>query len=125
MMTFQVKGNLVADPVALDTGNGRGFQLRIASDRRTGAETSVTEFFNAAVFGDLADKFATAHKGDRVELSGQVRPTSYEKDGSTVHSYNLVGRSGTVTSIDDVRAARQAARTNDTVAQRDPVSPAR
>ena len=72
MMTFQVKGNLVADPVALDTGNGRGFQLRIASDRRTGAETSVTEFFNAAVFGDLADKFATAHKGDRVELSGQV-----------------------------------------------------
>ena len=125
MMTFQVKGNLVADPVALDTATGRGFQLRIASDRRTGADTTVSEFFTAAVFGDLADKFHTAHKGDQVELAGQVRPTTYDKDGSTVHTYSLVGRSGTVTSIDDVRAARQAARTHDTVAQREPVSPAR
>lgn len=41
----------------------------------------LTDYLDLVVFGTTAEAMREAHTGDRVEASGSVRPTSYEKDG--------------------------------------------
>ena len=114
-MTFNISGNLAAEPRIEPFGeNGVLARLRIASDRWTrdadGGRRTTPEFFDVALFGENAEQFRNAHTGDVVRISGDVRPTQYDKGGETRYGHNFVGRKAEWQSKDDARAARQQAK---------------
>ncbi len=118
-MTFDVSGNLTADPKFENFGSNGGVlvRLRIASDRwvtDNGASKTVPEFYNVTLFDKNAvQALEDAKKGDPVTISGDVRPHSYSKDGVEVHTYNLIGKTATWQSKQDAKATREHAKTAD------------
>ncbi|OBX17956.1 single-stranded DNA-binding protein [Erythrobacter sp. QSSC1-22B] len=51
---------------------------------------SDTHWNRVSFFGKLQDKVAKAAKGDLVRVTGRVRQNSYEKDGETQYTVDLI-----------------------------------
>ena len=80
MLKFTLIGRLAADPEVSTYGSDSKpmAKLRVASNQ-PGVEQ--TDFYDVAVFGDTAvDIISTAHKGDRVELRGNGRQSTWTTD---------------------------------------------
>ena len=124
-MTFKIAGNLAADPefTTFKGGEGVRARLRVATDRPVAEGKFETDYLDLVVFGATAEAMREAHTGDRVEASGSVRPTSYEKDGERRFAINFVANRVTWQSKQDVaasksqhRAASSGGRSAETVA---------
>ena len=107
-MTFKVAGNLAADPEFSTFKGGEGVRarLRVATDRPVAEGKFETDYLDLVVFGTTAGALRDAHSGDRVEASGSVRPTSYEKDGERRFAINFVANRVTWQSKHEVGASR-------------------
>lgn len=120
-MSFKVSGNLAKDPVFDSFGtDGVRARIRVGSDRWTtdddGNRTTVAEFHDITLFGRVAENLREASKGDAVSISGDVRPATWSKDGSTVYGHNFVGRTTSWTTKEDARTAREQAKRADRAA---------
>ena len=111
-MTFKIAGNLAADPEFSTFKGGEGVRarLRVATDRPVADGKFETDYLDLVVFGGTADAIREAHTGDRVEASGSVRPTSYEKDGERRFAINFVANKITWQSKKDIAASRSSER---------------
>jgi single-strand DNA-binding protein len=60
-------------------------------NRRDGDEWKTDPHWNrVTVFGKLRDRLAKAEKGDLVRITGRVRQTSYEAEGSTRYGVDMI-----------------------------------
>lgn len=107
-MTFKIAGNLAADPEFSTFRGGEGVRarLRVATDRPVAEGKFETDYLDLVVFGTTAEALREAHSGVRVEASGSVRPTSYEKDGERRFAINFVANRVTWQSKHEVAASR-------------------
>ena len=107
-MTFKIAGNLAADPEFSTFKGGEGVRarLRVATDRPVGEGKFETDYLDLVVFGATAEAMRDARSGDRVEASGSVRPTSYEKDGERRFAINFVANKLTWQSKHEVAVTR-------------------
>jgi single-strand DNA-binding protein len=61
-------------------------------DRTTGERKEITEWHNIVLWRGLADVAAKyLHKGDLVYIEGRIRTRSWEKDGVTRYTTEVVG----------------------------------
>lgn len=68
-------------------------------DRTTGERKEITEWHNIVLWrglAEVADKYL--HKGDMVYIEGKLRTRSWEKDGVTRYSTEIVGDNMTMLS---------------------------
>jgi single-strand DNA-binding protein len=84
--TFEIIGNLVADPEVRFTGSGKAlasFSVAYSPTRRDGSKGEVS-FYNITAWEDLATNVgASFHKGDRVVVTGRISQQRWEtEDGS-------------------------------------------
>ena len=107
-MTFKIAGNLAADPefTTFKGGEGVRARLRVATDRPAAEGKFETDYLDLVVFGTTAEAMREAHTGDRVEASGSVRPSSYEKDGERRFAINFVANRVSWQSKHEVAASR-------------------
>lgn len=60
-------------------------------NRRDGEEWKSDPHWNrVTLFGKLRDRMAKAEKGDLVRITGRVRQTSYEAEGSTCYGVDMI-----------------------------------
>lgn len=90
-------GNLGRDPEPVTTKSGTSMaRLSVATSRHSGSgenREEQTTWFRVTVFGKTADacmRFLT--KGRQVMVSGHIETSSYEKEGQTHYSWELIGR---------------------------------
>jgi single-strand DNA-binding protein len=112
-MTFKIAGNLAADPefTTFKGGEGVRARLRVATDRPVAEGKFETDYLDLVVFGATAEAMREAHTGDRIEASGSVRPTSYDKDGERRFSINFVANRATWQSKNSAGIDRSMRRT--------------
>lgn len=68
-------------------------------DRTTGERKEITEWHNIVLWRGLADIAAKyLHKGDMVYIEGRLRTRSWEKDGVTRYTTEVVGDNMTMLS---------------------------
>lgn len=92
-----IAGNLTADPELKSTQNGTSvLNLSVAvGERKFNRDTDEWEdgetlFIRGTAWRDLAEHIdASAVKGSRVIVVGELKPNSYEKDGVTVNTVEL------------------------------------
>lgn len=102
-------GNLGADPDTRYTASGSAVtKIRIATtrawnDRQTGEKQERTDWHRITFFGKLAEISAEyLRKGSQVYVEGRLQTSSYEKEGQTHYSTDVIanemqmlgGRSG-------------------------------
>lgn len=85
-------GNLGRDPEAFDTRNGRGCRLSVATTYKPKEGEEQTEWHRVVLFNQPAD-FAIDYltKGRQVFVQGRLRTSSYEKEGQTHYSTDIIG----------------------------------
>ena len=91
-------GNLGADPEVRRTQDGRPIvNLRVATseswrDRNSGERREKTEWHRVVIFSEGLCKVAEQYlkKGSTVYLEGQLQTRTYEKDGQTHYSTEVV-----------------------------------
>ena len=91
-------GNLGADPEIRRTQDGRPIaNLRIATseswrDRNTGERREKTEWHRVVIFNEGLCKIAEQYlkKGSTVYIEGQLQTRTYEKEGQTHYSTEVV-----------------------------------
>lgn len=60
-------------------------------NRRDGDEWKTDPHWNrVTIFGKLRDRLAKVEKGDLVRITGRVRQTSYEAEGSTRYGVDMI-----------------------------------
>ena len=77
-------GRLTADPDLRATGETMICKFRIAVDRpkKKGAETAETDFFTCTAWNHNAEFVSNVFsKGDTITIVGNLRSSSYEKNG--------------------------------------------
>ena len=77
-------GRLTADPELRVTGETKLCKFRIAVDRpkKKGAETAETDFFNCTAWNHNAEFVNNMFsKGEMITIVGNLRSSSYEKNG--------------------------------------------
>ena len=91
-----VVGNLGADPVMHNTGDGKAIaNVSIATsevwkDKQTGEKQEKTEWHRAVAFGPLAEVIGKyLKKGSLVYVEGSLQTRSYDKDGITRYSTEI------------------------------------
>ena len=93
-MHIHVQGNLAKDPEFHPYGdNNTGVRARlvIASERERGKHDT-PDYFDVTVFGDVAERFRTAAKGDPVAVSGENGVEGLSANGDKAQfSYQFVG----------------------------------
>lgn len=80
MLQYTLTGRLTADPEisAYGPDNTPLARIRVASNQPGSNET---DFFDVALFGDQAlAAIGEAHKGDRVEIKGHARQSTWTTD---------------------------------------------
>jgi single-strand DNA-binding protein len=91
-------GRLGKDPEVRNLENGAtvaNFTMATTEtykDRTTGERKEITEWHNIVLWrglADVADKYL--HKGDLVYIEGRIRTRSWEKDGVTRYTTEVVG----------------------------------
>jgi single-strand DNA-binding protein len=88
-------GNIGADPESRDTKSGTAVcNLRVATNERVKKNDEWqdhTEWHRVVCFGKTAENCAKyLQKGRQVYIEGKLRTTSYEKDGVTKYSTEIV-----------------------------------
>lgn len=98
-------GNLGKDPEVRNLENGAtvaNFTIATTEsykDRTTGEKKDITEWHNIVLWRGLADIAAKyLHKGDMIYLEGKLRTRSWEKDGVTRYTTEIVGDNMTMLS---------------------------
>lgn len=91
-------GRLGKDPEVRNLENGvtvANFSMATTEtykDRVTGEKKEVTEWHNISLWRGLADVAAKyLHKGDLVYIEGKLRTRSWEKDGVTRYTTEIIG----------------------------------
>lgn len=117
-------GNLGAPPEFRATQSGTGvLNLRVATTSsyldRDKVRQERTDWHSVVVFGPRAEALERVlHKGERIYVEGELRTSSYEKDGekryrTEIHAQNIVlcgGRGGDVGGARSTEQPRQAPR---------------
>ncbi len=98
-------GRLGKDPEVRNLENGVtvvNFSMATSEaykDKTTGDRKEVTEWHNIVLWRGLADVAAKyLHKGDMVYIEGKLKTKSWEKDGVTRYSTDIVGDNMTMLS---------------------------
>lgn len=119
-------GRLGKDPEVRNLDNGvsvANFTMATSEsykDKTTGEKKEVTEWHNIVLWRGLAEiSQKYLHKGDLVYIEGKLRTRSWEKEGVTRYTTEIVAdnmtmlgsRSGGSTSGSDYSASRSADRT--------------
>jgi len=104
-------GNLGADPEIRHMQNGKPVcNLRIATseswrDKASGERKDKTEWHRVVIFSEGLCKIAENYlkKGSKVYLEGQIQTRSWEQDGQTKYSTEIVlqGFNATLTMLDN------------------------
>jgi single-strand DNA-binding protein len=112
-----VVGNLGKDPISAGTGDGRYCRFSVAATTKFG-KSEHTEWFNATVFGGLADTCQKyLHKGSKVQTVGRLESRKYVgKDGEEKIGTNYIV-SG-VTFLDPPKAREESSAPRDASAAR-------
>ena len=91
-------GRLGKDPEVRNLENGAtvaNFTMATSEtykDRTTGERKEITEWHNVVLWRGLADIAAKyLHKGDQVYIEGKLRTRSWEKEGVTRYTTEIVG----------------------------------
>jgi len=96
-------GNLGRDPEVRHLENGTpvaSFSLATSEtyrDRTTGERKTITEWHNVVLWrglAEVAEKYL--HKGDQVYIEGKLRTRSWEKEGVTRYTTEIVGENMTM-----------------------------
>ena len=98
-------GRLGKDPEVRNLENGAtvaNFTLATSEtykDRTTGDRKEITEWHNVVLWRGLADVAAKyLHKGDMIYVEGKLRTRSWEKEGVTRYTTEIVGDNMTMLS---------------------------
>lgn len=98
-------GRLGKDPEVRNLENGAtvaNFTMATTEtykDRTTGERKEITEWHNVVLWRGLADIAAKyLHKGDQVYIEGKLRTRSWEKEGVTRYTTEVVGDNMTMLS---------------------------
>src|SRR6187551_2860671 len=98
-------GRLGKDPEVRNLENGAvvaNFSIATSEsykDRTTGEKKEITEWHNIVVWRALAEiSQKYLHKGDMVYIEGKLRTRSWEKDGVTRYTTEIVGDNMTMLS---------------------------
>lgn len=98
-------GRLGKDPEVRNLENGAtvaNFTMATSEsykDRTTGERKEITEWHNIVLWRGLADVAAKyLHKGDMVYVEGKLRTRSWEKEGVTRYTTEIVGDNMTMLS---------------------------
>lgn len=98
-------GRLGKDPEVRNLENGAtvaNFTMATSEsykDKTTGEKKEITEWHNIVVWRGLADIAAKyLHKGDMVYIEGKLRTRSWEKEGVTRYTTEVVGDNMTMLS---------------------------
>lgn len=90
-------GNLGADPETRYSANGTAVtKIRIATsdvwkDKQTGEQQERTEWHRVTAFGRLAEIMGEyLKKGSQVYIEGKLQTSSYEKEGQTHYSTDII-----------------------------------
>ncbi|MDR1272670.1 MAG: single-stranded DNA-binding protein [Clostridiales Family XIII bacterium] len=89
-----ITGNLVRDPEKSVAGSGMSIvRFTVAVNRfRKNADGSDADFIRVTVFDRQADLVAQyLRKGSKVGVEGRLQTGSYEKDGKTVYTTDVIG----------------------------------
>ncbi|MCW5911387.1 MAG: single-stranded DNA-binding protein [Cyclobacteriaceae bacterium] len=91
-------GRLGKDPDVRNLENGAtvaNFTMATSEtykDRNTGERKEITEWHNVVLWRGLADIAAKyLHKGDQVYIEGKLRTRSWEKEGVTRYTTEIIG----------------------------------
>ena len=91
-------GRLGKDPEVRNLENGAvvaNFTMATSEtykDRNTGERREITEWHNVVLWRGLAEVAAKyLHKGDQVYIEGKLRTRSWEKDGVTRYTTEIIG----------------------------------
>lgn len=106
MLAALASGQLIRDPKSGTSQNGHKWAnglVRVPCGQSKEGDQEAA-FLTVVCFGDQADKLARMSKGDNIAAQGQLKPTSYEKDGETRHGMELMAQS--VLSPYDLRKKR-------------------
>ena len=102
-----IVGNLGRDPEMRFTPSGKAVtNFSVAVNRKRG-DDETTDWWRCVAFdktGDLVQQLV--EKGDPIVVSGEVQQDSYEKDGQTVNTVEVIVRDFSVVSA---RKATEAA----------------
>ena len=91
-------GNLGADPETSNTGGGNSLtKMRLATSEKwtdqQGNKQEKTEWHRVVAWGKLAEVCGQyLRKGSKVYIEGKISYGSYEKDGNTFHTTDIVAR---------------------------------
>lgn len=98
-------GNLGKDPEVRNLESGAtvaNFTIATTEsykDKTTGEKKDITEWHNIVLWRGLADIAAKyLHKGDMIYIEGKLRTRSWEKDGVTRYTTEVVGDNMTMLS---------------------------
>lgn len=98
-------GNLGKDPEVRNLENGAtvaSFTMATTEsykDKTTGEKKDITEWHNIVLWRGLADIAAKyLHKGDMIYIEGKLRTRSWEKEGVTRYTTEIVGDNMTMLS---------------------------
>lgn len=109
-------GRLGKDPEVRNLENGAtvaNFTMATSEtykDKTTGDRKEITEWHNVVLWRGLADIAAKyLHKGDQVYIEGKLRTRSWEKDGVTRYTTEIVGDNMTLLGSKPGGASSQTA----------------
>jgi single-strand DNA-binding protein len=98
-------GRLGKDPEVRNLENGAtvaNFTMATSEsykDKTTGEKKEITEWHNIVLWRGLADVAAKyLHKGDMIYVEGRLRTRSWEKDGVTRYTTEIIGDNMTMLS---------------------------
>lgn len=115
-------GRLGKDPEVRNLDNGAtvaNFSMATSEsykDRTTGEKKEITEWHNVVLWRGLAEVAQRyLHKGDMIYVEGKLRTRSWEKDGVTRYTTEVVGdnmtmlstRSGSASQLGDTGSPAQ------------------
>lgn len=86
-----LQGNIVFDPELKQTTSGKSIiRIRIAQNSRVDGQTRA-EFFDLTAFSERAEFISRNFgKGDPILIRASIHPNSYEKNGVTCNTYDLI-----------------------------------
>lgn len=91
-------GRVGKKPEVKSTGNGQrvaNFSIATSEsykDKSTGEKKEITDWHNIVIWGQLADVIEKyVNKGDMIYVEGKMRTRSWEKDGITRYTTEVIG----------------------------------
>lgn len=94
MLNALASGTLVRDPKSGTSASGTRWsnttiRCNVGQSKEGDAETA---FVAVVCFGDVAERLARLSKGDSISVQGNLKPTTYEKDGQERHGLEIIAQ---------------------------------